>query len=169
MVIWLLGISGAGKSTLGNLLSEELKIRKIPSYLIDGDEVRSFFESDLGYSKEERIANIKRIIFGSYVLSRAGIFTIVCNISPFEELRNFCRRKIPNYFQVYLKKSIDQSIRSDVKEVYKRNIGKTNIVGMDLQFEEPTENDLVLEIDSLSIDQAIKFILTQLQLKGYLH
>ena len=162
MVIWLLGISGAGKSTLGTKLYNTLSKNSKKVYLLDGDEIRKFFDSDLGYTKDDRIANIKRIIYAAYVLSQNDIYVIVCNISPFESLRNFCRNKIPNYYQIYLKKSLEKSIENDVKQIYNQNLGKTDLVGVDLKFEEPIENDLVISVDELSINDSLNLILEKL-------
>jgi adenylylsulfate kinase len=80
MVLWLLGISGAGKTTLGLKLREYFEAKSKACFLLDGDEVRNLFESDLGYSKEEREANIKRIILVAYVLDKCGIHTTIVYI-----------------------------------------------------------------------------------------
>ena len=71
--------------------------------MIDGDQVRGFFNSDLGYSKKNREENIKRIIYAAHVLEEANIIAIVCNISPFQNLRDLCRQKFKNYSEIYLK------------------------------------------------------------------
>ena len=75
MVIWLIGISGSGKTTLGNRLKQYLGSLNKKSYLIDGDVIREFFDRDLGYSREDRRQNIKRIALAAYVLSKNGIIT----------------------------------------------------------------------------------------------
>lgn len=107
MVIWLLGISGSGKSTLGKELKNYFDNNNINSYIIDGDIIRNFYENDLGYTKEDREANIKRILLSAYILEQNNIIPIVCNISPFEQLRDFARRKFDNYFEIYLKRDIN--------------------------------------------------------------
>jgi adenylylsulfate kinase-like enzyme len=165
MVIWFIGVSGSGKSTHGKLLREFIERTGRPCCLIDGDTVRDFFENDLGYTKEDRMANIKRIIFGAHLLAEAGIATIVCNISPFEELRSFARKKIKGYNQIYLKKELNRCVASDVKNVYRNNRGKTDLVGIDIQFEEPLSNDLVVDINRLNIDEAFAAIVAFLKKK----
>ena len=162
MVLWLLGISGAGKSTLGNKLKEYCDQSNKKSWIIDGDSIRIFFDNDLGFDREDRMQNIKRIILAANVLSENDVIAIVCNISPFEELRQLARKKIKNYHQIYLKKNLETSRRSDVKEVYKNHIGKTPIVGVDLQFDEPQNNDLVLDIENETIEESFQ------KLKGHL-
>jgi len=154
MVFWLLGISGAGKTTLGSKLYSDLKNRNIPCYIIDGDEARSFFDHDLGYSTEEREHNMKRIIFAARSLSECGILTIVCNISPWVKMRNLVRQKVPSYKEVYLHRSIDNCIENDVKGIYKDNLDKGSIVGVDIKFEEPTSPDLILDTDKDTVEKS---------------
>ncbi|MFC1918924.1 adenylyl-sulfate kinase [Chloroflexota bacterium] len=159
MVIWLIGISGSGKTTLGNKLKEYLDKLNKKSFLIDGDVVRSFFDNDLGYSREERVANIKRILLATHVLSESGTIAIVCNIHPFEELRAFARMKIKGYNEIYLKKDLNTSKRNDVKAMYQDNIGKTEIVGIDLKFDEPKDSDLIVDTSSDNEDESFARIL----------
>lgn len=162
MVIWLMGISGAGKTTLGVKLKEHLDNLGKQSYLIDGDLVRDFFDNDLGYSKEERTANIKRIMLAAHVLSQNGIIVIVCNISPFEELREFARRKIADYNEIYLKRDLTTSKENDVKGMYQKNIGKTEIIGVDLNFDEPVHSDLIINTGEERVEQSFQKIISYL-------
>jgi adenylylsulfate kinase-like enzyme len=106
MVLWLLGISGSGKSTLGEKLKIEFDNKDIKCCIIDGDLVRDFYDNDLGYTKEDRVANIKRIFLSAYLLEKNGVIPIVCNISPFQELRVFARKKFDNYVEVYIKREL---------------------------------------------------------------
>ncbi|OHB58201.1 MAG: hypothetical protein A2173_03640 [Planctomycetes bacterium RBG_13_44_8b] len=166
MVIWLLGISGSGKSTLGKGLKKCFDKLNKHCYLIDGDDIRGFYDNDLGYSRKDRTENIKRIILAAYVLDQNGIIAIVCNISPFEKLRNFARKKIKGYIQVYLKKDISISQKHDVKKIYKRHKGKTPLVGIDLKFDKPRNNDLVIDIDNESERQSLQKIIDFLRHKS---
>ncbi|MFC1918755.1 adenylyl-sulfate kinase [Chloroflexota bacterium] len=165
MVIWLMGISGAGKTTLGNRLKQYLDSLNKRAYIIDGDLVRDFFDNDLGYSREERVANIKRIMLAVHALSQNSIITIVCNIHPFEELRAFARRKIKDYNEIYLRIDTQTSRKADVKEMYKNNLGKTNIVGIDLNFDEPINCDLVIDTGGESEEESFSKILNHLENK----
>jgi len=165
MVIWLIGISGSGKSTLGEKLKNHFDSRQIPAFRIDGDSVRKFFDNDLGYSREDRMENIKRILLSAHVLSQCGIRVIVCNIHPFEELRRFARNKIPGYNEIYLKKNIDRSMAEDVRNVYRSQKGKTPLVGIDLAFDEPGQSDLILETDRETPDASFKRIIAFLESK----
>ena len=165
MVLWLLGISGAGKSTLGNKLKEYCDQLKKESWIIDGDLIRDFFDNDLGFEREDRVQNIKRIMLAAHVLSENGTIAIVCNISPFEELRQFARKKLKNYDQIYLRKNLESSREKDVKGIYKDHVGKTPVVGVDLQFDEPLNSDLVLDIESETVDQSFQKIKAHLKQK----
>jgi adenylylsulfate kinase len=166
MVIWLLGISGAGKTTLGSKLLKYLKNKYKQCCIIDGDEVRSLFDNDLGYTAPDRENNIKRIILAAYMLDKCGIYTIVCNISPFERLRELCRSKIAGYNEIYLRKKIQNSMENDVKNVYSNNLGKTEIVGVDLAFEEPKHPDMVLEVDNETEEESYLRIVSYIEARG---
>ena len=162
MVVWLLGISGAGKSTLGNLLKQYYDRKKIQSFILDGDVVRSFFDNDLGYSVDDRRQNIKRILLAAHVLEQNGIIPVVCNISPFEDLREFARKKFDDYVQIYLQKSISIARKNDVKKIYRDNIKETPITGIDIVFEEPLVNELVISVANESINNSFAKIIALL-------
>ncbi|MDC7279120.1 adenylyl-sulfate kinase [Butyrivibrio fibrisolvens] len=158
MIIWLIGISGAGKTTLGKLLEQHLKECNKKCYLVDGDEVRSLFNNDLGYTDKDRRENIKRIILGAYLLDKNDIIGIICNISPFQELRDLARDKIKDYNEIFLDKDLNISVRNDVKGMYKNNIGKTDIVGIGQRFDDPITCDLRIKVDDMTEDESFKII-----------
>ena len=162
MVIWLLGISGAGKSTLGNLLKQYYDRKAVQTFILDGDIVRTFFDNDLDYSVDERRQNIKRILLAAHALEQSGVIPIVCNISPFEDLRQFAREKFDDYVQIYLQKSISIAQKNDVKNIYRDNIKKTPIAGIDLVFDEPLVSELVIKVDSESVDASFVKIMALL-------
>jgi adenylylsulfate kinase-like enzyme len=166
MVIWLMGISGAGKSTQARRLQAWLEQRGEAAYLLDGDHVRDFFDRDLGFTPEDRRANVRRIILGAYLVQASGRHCIVASISPFEELRQFARRKIPGYIQIYLKRDLQACIDTDEKAVYQRNRGMTDLVGIDIPFEPPLHSDLVIDVDGLTEDQVFDRIKNSLNCPG---
>ncbi|MCK5110904.1 MAG: adenylyl-sulfate kinase [Arcobacteraceae bacterium] len=152
MVIWLLGISGAGKTTLGNALKEHFDNKNVKSCIIDGDLVRDFYDNDLGYKKEDRIANIKRIMLSTYLLEQNDIIPIVCNISPYQDLRNFSKKKFDTYIEVYLKKDLQDITNKN--EVY----NSVNVIGVDLEFDEPTNSNLIIDTSKIDIKDSLKMI-----------
>jgi len=159
MIFWLIGISGSGKTTLGKMLSKYLNINNIKNIVIDGDEVRNTFDNDLGYTKEERVQNIKRILLAAYFLEKTKTVTIICNISPFEELRILARNKIKSYHQIYLEKNLNRAIKNDVKGVYDFNKDKTDLVGIDIDFDYPKQSELVINTDDTSIDDSLDILI----------
>ena len=159
MVIWLIGISGAGKTTLAKMLKKHYESCGRHVYIIDGDMVRDFYDNDLGYSAEDRRANIKRIMLAAHVLDENDVLTVVANISPFDDLRLLARAKIKKYNQVYLKKSLKKSMEDDVKGIYRENMGKTEIIGHDISFDEPTENDLLIQVEDMTPDESCRMII----------
>jgi adenylylsulfate kinase-like enzyme len=159
MVIWLLGISGAGKSTLGQRLKKHYDTKGVHSFILDGDVVRNFFDNDLSYSIVDRRQNIKRILLAAYVLEQNGVIPIVCNISPFEDLRQFARDKFDNYVQIYLEKSLPIAHQNDVKNIYKNHISKTPIVGINLEFDEPLLSELIIQVDTETVNESFARII----------
>jgi adenylylsulfate kinase-like enzyme len=165
VVIWFIGISGAGKSTLAGQLRNALQARGIQNCLIDGDETRAFFDHDLGFSREERIANIQRILLAAHLLSQSGVAVVVANISPFEDLRQFARRKINNYHQIHLKKELAVSLEADVRRIYRNHLGKSDLVGVDIPFEEPLNSELTIDVDRQTPEQSLRTVLEFLNTK----
>ena len=156
MIIWLMGISGAGKSTLANLLLADLA-NKNQIYLLDGDEVRFFFDNDLGYSRLDREQNIKRIIFAAATLEKNDVIVIVANISPFENLRQLCRNKFDNYVEIFLDRKIENAQKSDVKGMYSKAAG-SEIVGQSVPFEKPVNSDLEIDTNIVDIETSLEVI-----------
>lgn len=167
-VIWLTGISGAGKTTLGTKLTKFLvhKAKKQTQFL-DGDIVREFFENDLGYTHAERVFNVERIAFTAHMLAQNDVNAVVANIAPYYEVRDFIRRKIPNYIQIYLKASVDKVSQRDVKGHYKKaSVGKNkNLIGIDDPYEIPRQPDLVIDTDRESVDESLQKIIALLKAK----
>lgn len=167
--LWLTGLSASGKTILGKRIYEYLKKSdKRPVELIDGDVVREFFGKDLGYTRPDRIANIKRIIFAGALLSRNGVITIVANIAPYYEIRDFARKKIENYYQVYLKASAEDCEKRDYKNQYaKARKGMLkNFIGIDDVYNVPRNPDLILDTVTETEEESFKKITEFLRNKG---
>lgn len=167
-VIWLTGISGSGKTSLGLKLKQELEKKHSYVELLDGDMIRDFFENDLGYTRQERIQNVKRIAFAAKLVAKNGTHVIVANIAPYYEVRDFIRRHIQDYIQIYLKVSVETAIKRDVKGHYERykNGEINNIVGIDDTYDIPRECDLLVDTEKETVEESLNKILNHLKTRG---
>jgi adenylyl-sulfate kinase len=168
LVIWFTGISGSGKSTIAVELEKELtQIGKLV-YRLDGDNVRQGLCSDLGFSEEDRIENIRRITEVSQLFKDAGIITLVSFISPLKSMRKSAKDKIgEDFIEVYVKASIQICIKRDTKGMYKKAIAGEikNFTGISATYENPEEPDVVIDTENLTIDQSVKVILNHIKKK----
>src|ERR1700734_3874814 len=118
--IWLTGMSGAGKSSTSKLLEKYFRDRGANVEVVDGDVVRTFLSKGLGFSKEDRDENIRRIGFVCELLSRNGVIAIAAAISPYRAVREELRARIPNFVEVYVECPIEVLAERDVKGLYKK-------------------------------------------------
>ena len=149
MVIWIIGLSGSGKTTLATEVAGILRERNRPTVLLDGDKIRELFGDDLDHSVEGRRENAARICRLSQFLEQQGI-TVVCAIlSLFPESRNWCRKNLLDYFEVFIDVPIDELICRDPKQLYRKfKEGQIkNVAGLDLKFTRPDSPDLVIKND----------------------
>ena len=144
-VYWITGLSGAGKTTIGRLWYDELKISGEPTVILDGDELRRAINNDLGYSQEDRLKGAMRNARLCALLSKQNITVVCCTISMFDEVREWNRANIPNYFEVYIKVTMDTLRRRDQKGLY--SSCNNEIAGIGVCTELPKNPDLVLEND----------------------
>lgn len=168
-VIWLTGISGAGKSTLGGKALEYLRSRGKEAELLDGDLVRDFFEHDLGYSPAERRLNVRRIAFTAHKLTEHGIHTVVANIAPYYDVRDFIRKKLGSrYLQVYLKTDVGTARARDIKGLYtKADAGdEANVIGLNDDYDVPRTPDLMIDTSVQSEEDSWERLVAFLQSKG---
>jgi len=150
--IWISGLSSAGKSTLGTLLVERLHEQRIPCVLIDGNEIRDLFAHKLGYDLPSRRHQTERVRRLAAWLVGQGILSVVAIIHPCEEDRVRCRNTIPGYFEIHLECPIDVCVERDEKNVYLPALkgDASEVVGLDIPYDESASADLVLESDKLS-------------------
>jgi adenylylsulfate kinase len=168
--IWFTGLSGSGKSTLSEIIEERLKARGRNVEILDGDIVRTHLSKGLGFSREDRDTNIKRIAFVCGLLTRNGVICISAAIAPYSEAREWARHEIKNFVEVYVKCPIEVCRQRDVKGLYKLvDEGKIkNFTGVDDPYEEPEHPDLVIETDKESIEESVERIFAKLVELGYL-
>ncbi len=168
--IWFTGLSGAGKSTLSEGIEERLKARGRNVEILDGDIVRTHLSKGLGFSREDRDTNIKRIAFVCGLLTRNGVICISAAIAPYREARAWARQEIGNFVEVYVKCPIEVCRQRDVKGLYKLvDEGKlTGFTGVDDPYEEPEHPELVVETHKETIEESIGRIFAKLEELGYL-
>ena len=169
--IWFTGLSGAGKSTLANLIEAELRARSLRVEVLDGDVVRTHLSKGLGFSKEDRDTNIRRIGWVCEVLSRNGVVAIAAAISPYREIRDEVRGKVGRFVEVYVSAPIDVLAERDVKGLYKKALrGEIkNFTGVDDPYEAPLNPEVVCYSDgSETAQQSAAKILSKLEELGYI-
>ena len=168
--IWLTGLSGAGKSTLARLIERRLRALDRNVEVLDGDVVRTHLSKGLGFSREDRDTNIKRIAFVCNLLTRNGVVSIAAAISPYREAREWARNEIGNFVEVYVKCPLEVCRQRDVKGLYKQvEEGKIKgFTGVDDPYEEPEHPELVIETDKEMVEESVNLIFAKLVELGYL-
>jgi adenylylsulfate kinase len=149
MVIWIIGLSGSGKTTLSELVYARLKPRLPHLVRLDGDVLRELFGNDVDHTVEGRRRNAQRLSVLSKFLADQGIHVVAAVLSIFPEWRDWNRKNIPGYAEVYLKASLATLRRRDKKNLYARALSGqlANVVGVDIPFPEPAAADLIIDND----------------------
>lgn len=168
--IWFTGLPSSGKSTLSLLLEKELKKRGKNVEVLDGDVVRTNLSKGLGFSKEDRDTNIKRIGFVCHLLSRNATFAISAAISPYRNVRDEVRDMIGDFVEVFVDCSLDECIHRDVKGLYKKALAGeiSSFTGISDPYEAPLNPELVLHTDKEEPEESLKKIIDKLEDLGYL-
>ena len=167
-VVWLTGLSGAGKSTIAELLAGTLAERGRRAEILDGDEVRTHLSKGLGFSKEDRDTNIRRIGYVARVVARNGGVAITAAISPYREVRDEVRCQTPNFVEVHVRCSLDELVRRDVKGLYKKAIAGeiANFTGVSDPYEEPPRPEVVVDTERESPAESVAAIVRHLEARG---
>src|ERR1044071_466780 len=160
--VWLTGLSGAGKTTVAQSIVNELNASDVNIELLDGDEVRTNLSKGLGFSKEDRDTNIRRIGYVSRLLARNGVGVITAAISPYREIRDEVRHLITrdggDFIEVYVQCPIDVLIERDVKDLYKRALAGEikEFTGVSDPYEEPLNPEVTVKTDCESIEESAR-------------
>ena len=169
--IWFTGLSGAGKTTISRELEMRLRARGVRKLeVLDGDVIRTNLSKGLGFSKEDRDTNIRRIGFVAKLLTRNGVLVMTAAISPYRGVRDEIRLDIGDFLEVYVKCPLEVCMQRDVKGLYKRAIaGKIpQFTGVSDPYEEPINPEVVCETDKETVDESTNKVLRKMELLGYL-
>ena len=170
VTIWFTGLSGAGKSTIAEALEKVLKERGRKVEIMDGDVVRTNLSKGLGFSKEDRDINIRRIGFVCDLLARNGVVAIAAAISPYREVRDENRANTENFLEVYVECSIEELTRRDVKGLYEKALkGEIkNFTGISDPYEAPLNPEVTLNSETQTEEESLKILTDKLAELGYL-
>jgi adenylylsulfate kinase len=168
--VWFTGLSGAGKSTIAEMLYHEFQARRMKTEILDGDVVRQNLSKGLGFSKEDRDLNILRIGFVANLLTRNGVATICCPISPYRETRDAVREQIGAFVEIYVHATVEEiAAHRDPKGLYKKALAGeiTGFTGVDDPYEAPEHPELVLDTLQETPQESLQKVLTTLMRLGY--
>lgn len=168
--LWFTGLSGSGKSTLAEALAPELRRRGCNVEILDGDVVRTNLSKGLGFSKEDRDINIRRIGFVCNLLTRNGAVAIAAAISPYTAIRNENREMIGNFIEVYCECELDTLIERDVKGLYKKALAGEikGFTGIDDPYEAPENPEVRVNTGTETKEESLAKILRTLELMGHI-
>lgn len=166
--LWFTGMSGAGKSTASSLLAERLRAMGAKLEVLDGDVVRTHLCKDLGFSKQDRDENIRRIGFVSQLLSRNGVIVIVAAVSPYREIRDELKAQIPNFVEIYMQCPLDVLIARDAKGLYKKALAGEieNFTGISDPYEAPLDPDITICSSEETPEEGVAKIWAHLQARN---
>ncbi|MEY3297249.1 MAG: putative adenylyl-sulfate kinase [Cyanobacteriota bacterium] len=170
VTIWFTGLSGSGKSTIAHALEAELRRQGYGLEILDGDIVRTNLTKGLGFSREDRDENIRRIGFVAHLLTRNGVIVLVSAISPYREIRDEVRERIDDFVEVYVDAPLEVCEGRDVKGLYKRaRAGEIKqFTGIDDPYEAPLNPEVHCHTDQETVEDSVAKVMAKLTDLGYL-
>jgi adenylylsulfate kinase len=170
MILWLTGFSGAGKTTIAQHLEHKLRDHDRLVELLDGDIIRQNLSKGLGFSREDRDTNVRRVGYVANLLSRNGIIVIVALISPYCLVRDELRSTLNNFVEIYVNAPLEVCEARDVKGLYaKARSGQIqSFTGLDDPYEAPVNPDVTCHTAEETVDESAGKIVTWLESRGYL-
>jgi len=170
MIIQFCGLSGSGKSTLAKATAAVLQKQGVAVEVIDGDEYRDSLCKGLGFSKPDRMENMRRMAFVAYQLSKHGIVAIICAINPYEEMRELVRQSYPGVITAHIDCSITTLAVRDTKGLYQKAFLPvnhpshiSNLTGVNDVFDIPVNPDIYINTDNTTIHNGVNKILLYIQ------
>ena len=166
--LWFTGLSGSGKSTLSQLVASRLRSLGAKVEVLDGDIVRTLLCHGLGFSREDREENIRRIGFVCELLARNGVIAIAAAISPYLAGRDELRQRIPNFVEIYMNCPVEVLIQRDVKGLYKKALSGeiTQFSGISDPYEPPISPEVTIDSSSDSLESSVAIVLRRLEELG---
>jgi adenylyl-sulfate kinase len=163
--LWFTGLSGSGKSTLSHLVAQRLRESGAKVEVLDGDVVRTHLSKGLGFSKEDRDENIRRIGFVCELLSRNGVIAIAAAISPYRAVREDVRARIPNFIEVYMACPIQVLSERDVKGLYKKALAGelAHFTGISDPYEAPAAPEITVNSSVETPEEGLEKVLAKLE------
>jgi adenylylsulfate kinase len=170
VTVWFTGLSGAGKTTICEAVQQELSNRSIGFEVLDGDIVRTNLTKGLGFSKEDRDENIRRIGFVANLLTRNGVIVLVAAISPYRDIRDEQRERIGDFVEVYVDAPLEVCESRDVKGLYaKARAGEIKqFTGISDPYEPPTNPEIVCHTDRESVEESAAKVVNLLVDRNYI-
>lgn len=168
--IWLTGLSGAGKTTIAQALEPVLRARGLNVERLDGDVVRGSLTRDLGFSREDREENIRRVTFVAKLLTRNNVACIISFISPYRASRAHAREEIGRFIEVFVRCSLEQCEKRDVKGLYqKARRGEIEqFTGISDPYEEPEHPEITVDTETMTKEEAATHIVKELERQEFL-
>ncbi|MGR9072270.1 MAG: adenylyl-sulfate kinase [Gammaproteobacteria bacterium] len=170
VIMWFTGLSGAGKSTLAHAVEERLFEMGCSTFVLDGDNVRHGLCSDLGFSDEDRVENIRRVAEVAKLMIEAGVITLTAFISPFRSDRAAARKLVPHgdFLEIYCRCPLDKCEERDVKGLYKKaRAGKIpHFTGISSPYEEPENPELIVDTGDSPLDECVEAVIGLLAERG---
>jgi len=163
-VMWFTGHSGSGKTTIAHIVEDKLVAAGVPVEILDGDVVRMNLSKGLGFSKEDRDTNIRRIAFVAHLLQRNGVFVITAAISPYRAIREEARAMIKDFVEIYADAPLDVCEERDVKGLYaKARAGEVKgVTGIDDPYEAPSGAEVVCKTDAETPEESAEKVIQKL-------
>jgi adenylylsulfate kinase len=171
-LLWLTGLSGSGKSTIANALELKLLEREKHSYILDGDNVRLGLNSDLGFSDEDRVENIRRVAEISKLFVDSGLIVVTAFISPFKLDRDRVRDMFEDgeFIEIFIDAPLEICKKRDPKGLYQKALSGEieNFTGITSIYEPPSKAEIHIQTDKISVEDAVLFVIDYLESMGYL-